>query len=71
MSSKRKIAWADVDRAFEKKRRLHLVEAEHKMFLCPVYLTVSMLAFPAKGDAGSIFKSIIGGIITSMSLHRS
>ena len=36
MSSKRKIAWADVDGAFEKKRRLHLVEAEDKTFLCPV-----------------------------------
>ena len=47
MSSKRKIAWADVDGAFEKKRRLHLVEAEDKKFLCQ-YLTVSMLAFPSK-----------------------
>ena len=36
MSSKRKIAWADVDGSFEKKRRLHLVEAEDKTFLCPV-----------------------------------
>ena len=35
MSSKRKIAWGDVDGAFEKKRRLHLVEAEDKTFLCP------------------------------------
>ena len=29
-----------------------------------------MLAFPAKGDAGSMFQSIMGGIITLMSLHR-
>ena len=36
MSSKRKIAWADVDGSFEKKRRLHLVEAEDKTFVCPV-----------------------------------
>ena len=35
------------------------------------YLTVSMLAFPAKGDAGSMFQSIMDGIITSMSLHKS
>ena len=35
------------------------------------YLTVSMLAFPAKGDAGSMFQSIMDGIITWMSLHKS
>ena len=36
MTSKRKITWGDIDGAFEKKRRLHLVEAEDKTFLCPV-----------------------------------
>ena len=69
MSSKRKIAWADVDGAFDKKRRLHFVEAEDKTFLCPVS-HCEHASFSSKRDAGRMFQSIMGGIITSMSLHR-